>query len=261
MEDFIKESQKIHNNKYDYSKVQYVNTKTKVCIVCSKHGEFWQLPSNHVRGAGCPRCNDEQRSKRAKAARSLKNQECKKTFILRANQVHNNYYSYEKANYTNYKGKVVITCPIHGDFEQEAGVHLLGCGCPKCKESKGEKLIRKYLEDNRIQYIFQYKVEIDRSINSTGYSKIDFYLPDYNTFIEYNGVQHYVSVKHFGGKLKFEHQQERDEYIRQYCDNNNIHLLELSYSLSSQQCLDKLDEFFAKGKAKIKQRFNFIEVI
>ena len=58
-EEFIARSNNIHNNKYDYSKVEYVNNKTKVCIICPKHGEFWQTPKNHLLGQGCPICGKE----------------------------------------------------------------------------------------------------------------------------------------------------------------------------------------------------------
>ena len=57
-EDWIKAASKLHNNKYDYSKVNYVDAKTKVCIVCPEHGEFWQKPSAHMQGRGCPICNE-----------------------------------------------------------------------------------------------------------------------------------------------------------------------------------------------------------
>ena len=56
-QEFIEKAKKIHNNKYDYSKVEYVNVKTKVCIICPEHGEFWQTPDSHINGkSGCPKC-------------------------------------------------------------------------------------------------------------------------------------------------------------------------------------------------------------
>ena len=55
-DEFIGEAQLIHHNRYDYSKVKYINNKTKVCIVCTEHGEFWQTPSDHINGKGCPPC-------------------------------------------------------------------------------------------------------------------------------------------------------------------------------------------------------------
>ena len=55
-EEFIEESKEVHNNKYDYSKVEYINGKAGVCIICPEHGEFWQIPKSHLKGQGCKEC-------------------------------------------------------------------------------------------------------------------------------------------------------------------------------------------------------------
>jgi len=60
--EFIERAKRVHGDKYDYSKTEYVNAKTKVCIICPKHGEFWQLPHSHLSGSGCPICNRIKRS-------------------------------------------------------------------------------------------------------------------------------------------------------------------------------------------------------
>lgn len=54
--EFIKKAREVHGNKYDYYKVDYMGTHTKVCIICPEHGEFWQMPSAHLNGQGCPKC-------------------------------------------------------------------------------------------------------------------------------------------------------------------------------------------------------------
>ena len=56
-QEFIEQSKKIHNDKYDYSRVKYINNHTKVCIICPEHGEFWQYPQDHKKGVGCPYCS------------------------------------------------------------------------------------------------------------------------------------------------------------------------------------------------------------
>ena len=63
-EEFIAKAKAVHGNRYDYSKVVYVNTQTKVCIICKEHGEFWQKPKNHLCGNGCVKCSKESISKR-----------------------------------------------------------------------------------------------------------------------------------------------------------------------------------------------------
>ena len=65
LEQFIEKARKVHGNKYDYSKVEYVNTNTKVCIICPIHGEFWQTPNSHLQGYGCKKCTYSSISKKS----------------------------------------------------------------------------------------------------------------------------------------------------------------------------------------------------
>ena len=119
-EEFIQKAHKVHGDKYDYSKVEYVGALTKVCIICPEHGEFWQIPSAHLRGQGCPKCK-------------AKKQTCTTDeFIAKAKKIHGDKYDYSKVNYVNRKTKVCIICPKHGEFWQTPNHHLSGCGCPKC---------------------------------------------------------------------------------------------------------------------------------
>lgn len=134
-EEFIEEAKKIHSNKFDYSKVDYKNAKTKVCIICPKHGEFWQTPHGHLRGYGCSKCRDEKSAK----SKTKTTQD----FINESSLIHNNKYSYNKTIYKDCKTKVIITCPIHGDFEQTPDNHLQGKGCKKCSL----KLRTKYTKE------------------------------------------------------------------------------------------------------------------
>lgn len=92
------------------------------------------------------------------------------------------------------------------------------------------------LSEYGINYIQQYKIPIDTTINIQGNTEIDFYLPEYNIFIEYNGIQHYIPQDYFGGKLKFEkYQIPRDNYVRNYCKDNNIRLIEVDYTYKTKQ--------------------------
>lgn len=56
-EEFIAKAKAVHGDRYDYSKVEYVNNQTKVCIICKKHGEFWQTPKSHLNSNGCHMCS------------------------------------------------------------------------------------------------------------------------------------------------------------------------------------------------------------
>lgn len=151
-------------------------------------------------------------------------------FIEQAIIVHGNKYDYSKAKYDGCKKKICIICPKHGKFEQTLVNHLSGSGCPKCNESKGEKYITNWLNNKNVKYIAQYKIPIDTNINSSGNAFIDFYIPEFNTFIEYNGEQHYIPKDKFGGVITFERQQKRDQYVRDYCFKNNIKLIEIKYN-------------------------------
>lgn len=120
LEEFVCKAQEKHGNKYDYSKVKYVNCDTPVCIICPEHGEFWQTPYMHLRAkVGCPKC-----------ANILTY--TTEDFIQKASIKHNNKYDYSKTNYVNSYTSVCIICPDHGEFWQKPGAHLAGRGCPYC---------------------------------------------------------------------------------------------------------------------------------
>lgn len=122
---FIAKSKEIHKNKYDYSKVEYVNGATKVCIICPIHGEFWQTPNSHLNGHGCYQCGRDATG--AKASLSDLN-----SFIRRARAVHGDKYDYSLVDLKNHTTKVCIVCPKHGLFYQQPVHHIAGQGCYKC---------------------------------------------------------------------------------------------------------------------------------
>ena len=111
--EFIAKAKAVHGDKYDYSKVNYVNSFTKVTIICPKHGEFEQTPNLHLKSQGCPNCYGNKKM-------------TIEEFIKRAKEVHGDKYDYSKVKYVNALTKVTIICPIHGEFEQTPAKHLLG---------------------------------------------------------------------------------------------------------------------------------------
>lgn len=134
-QEFKEKGKQLHNNKYDYSNVVYVNSRTKVKIICPKHGEFEQLPSSHLQGNGCPECarewTDEHKENHAKSSRKFRGMTTEE-WIERARQVHGDKYDYSQTVYVNQRTNVKIICPIHGLFEQKADSHIRGCGCRLC---------------------------------------------------------------------------------------------------------------------------------
>lgn len=123
-ERFVAKARAVHGSKYDYSKSVYVNNSTKLIITCPEHGDFEQIPANHMQGKGCSSCGAVSSA----IAQTLTTEE----FILKARAAHGDKYDYSKSVYIGARTKVTITCPEHGDFEQVAGDHTQGYGCPSC---------------------------------------------------------------------------------------------------------------------------------
>lgn len=129
-EDFIKKAKSIHGNKYDYEKVVYKNSKTKVIIICHKHGEFQQTPNDHQIGRGCKKCGIEQSANKRKMSME--------TFIERSKKAHGDKYDYSLVVYEGQYKKVNIVCPNHGIFTQMPKKHWI-YGCKKCGYEKIKK--------------------------------------------------------------------------------------------------------------------------
>ena len=214
---FIKKARDIHGDKYDYSEVEYVNNNTPVRITCIKHGSFIQTPRTHIfRKSGCRKCN----------------RVTKDEIINRSNNIHNS--KYKDINFTYDDSNTVddimkIDCPIHGEFKQRIKNHLNGIGCPYCRESKGEKFIENFFIKNNfvrgVDYIRQYKFKDCKNKYELPF---DFYLPKYNTCIEYDGDHHNKIIDFFGGFKGYEKRKVNDNVKTKYCSDNGIILLRFS---------------------------------
>ena len=213
IEEFIKKAKELHGDKYDYSKVKYENAITKVCIICTEpeHGEFWQTPSSHLSGSGCPKCSliDSANNRRSS----------KSDFIKKANEVHGDKYDYSKVDYVNSVTKVCIICKEHGKFLQNPSNHAQGQGCPKCNLSHLERDVMNYLDEVGITYDYQ------KRFDWLGRQSLDFYLPDYNVGIECQGRQHFFPVEYFGGKEGLNECKKLDKHKFKKCQKNGIKVL------------------------------------
>ena len=175
-------------------------------------------------GKGCKQC----------AIEYTKNIQTKTTeqFIVESKLIHGNYYDYSKTKYINANEKVEIICPKHGEFWQSANSHLQGCGCPKCILKSQSKLYNKLVKSfPNIEIIFE---TAPYSISWLDKQRFDIYFPKYNIAIEYNGKQHYVPIEHFGGILKFNEIQKRDELKRKKCVENGCALFEVPYNYTDE---------------------------
>jgi hypothetical protein len=274
---FIKISSKIHNHKYDYSLVDYKNKNQKVKIMCDTHGIFEQLPKNHMKGHGCPKCagrnftmediierfikvhgDKYEYYKESFVGKSFKiKMKCKlhnyvfyqfidnhlkgwgcskcsgrynynnEEFINICKDVHNNKYDYSLTKYINSSLKIKIICPNHGLFSQTPSYHISGHGCPICKTSKGELEILKFLEKHEIEFNHQKRFENCKNKYALPF---DFYLPKYNTCIEFQGMQHFKEIKKWGGQNSFMKIKKHDDMKLDFCKNNNINLLVINYN-------------------------------
>lgn len=204
--EFIERSNKIFNFAYDYTKFVYVDNCTKGIIICPLHGEFLQKPKNHMNGQRCAGCTNNKKLTTS-------------TFITKANYIHENKYDYSLAAYGNSYSKMKIICPLHGLFEQRANNHLLGAGCPKCRELRGEKLIRSWLTKNKLEFDSQYTIFGCKNERSLIF---DFAIFDKQKLV---GLIEYVT----GTKPTSLKMQMKDEIKANYCKTHNIPLLIISY--------------------------------
>jgi Zn finger protein HypA/HybF involved in hydrogenase expression len=286
--EFVTNATRVHNRKYIYSNVEYVTNKTPVKIKCPEHGIFFQSPNNHInKKQGCPVCSGN-------APGSTE------SFISKANKIHNNTYDYSKVNYVNSKTKVIITCPVHGDFSQSPDIHVSSpnyCGCPecggttksntnkfilsaikvhqdkydysyvryktahkpvkiyckkchkifiqcptnhlngrgcyRCQQSHGENVIEKFLNNNSIHFISQKRFPKCKNPKTNYELKYDFYIPSKNMLIEYDGEQHF-KIGRLGSyiqtKKELDNIQYRDQIKTTYATKNNIFLLRIKYT-------------------------------
>ena len=229
-DDFISKVIKIHGNKYDYSKVKYINNSTKVCIVCPEHGEFWQTPAAHLNGGGCLKCSKVYRP-------------TTEEWVGEAVKKHGFKYDYSKVEYKNAKTKVCIICHEHGEFWQLPYAHLHGQGCPSCDMSHLENDIYSILNENCVEFTNE-----DNLNGKLGRMRVDFYLPKYNIVIECQGGQHFYPAFDKRNKNNAENIHKkvliRDIKKRKILNDNNIKVF---YYISKE---DYNEKYITEAKFK-----------
>jgi len=212
-EEFIIKAKEIHGGKYDYSLVDYIDSTTKIKIICPKHGVFEQTPGNHFLGKECYNCG------------KFKIKYTTEEFIIKAKEIHGGKYDYSLVDYIGSTTKIKIICPKHGIFKQKASSHLNGNGCPTCNSSKGEIEIINYLNYKNINYEREYKFD---DCKDKRVLPFDFYIKDLNILIEFDGDQHRKAIKFFGGEKMFKDRQRKDVIKTKYAKDNNIQLIRIN---------------------------------
>jgi len=186
-EEFIKRAKKIHGHKYDYGMTEYFVAVKKVIIKCHIHGQFLQLPSNHLKW-GCKKCAILNTAKKRRLTT--------KEFIRKAKNKHGNKYDYSQVKYINSRSSVILICHIHGEFEQLSNHHLQGKGCPDCKhknQGKVKEFLIKYFKD---WIITSNKKIWDKYRECNHRRHCDFWLEKdgVKLMVEYDGQQHFAPV-------------------------------------------------------------------
>ena len=234
--DFIAKAKEIHGDKYDYSKVEYVNTKTKVCIICPEHGEFWQCPTNHLKGCGCSKCG--------KMVIGDSNRITQDEFLKKAKTIHGSKYDYSKVEYKKSNEKVCIICPEHGEFWQTPNGHLMGSGCPACAccyskpETEIFELVKTLCSD----------VEQGNRTILNGF-ELDIYVPSKKIAIEYNGLRWHS--EEFGKDAKY-HLWKTEECTKQGIQL--IHLFEDEWLEKQEIVKSRLKNIFGVTEKTIYAR-------
>lgn len=221
---FISLLEKVFENKYIYFGDNF-KSNTKIKVLCKIHNIFFFKRIDHLlEGSGCPICLKEKITKTSEE------------FIKQANSIHNNKYDYSQIEYINNRKKIKIFCKEHNEyFWQLPSNHLKGkVGCKYCiPKSKGENIIKDWLIMKGIKFEFQkrFKNCKDKQLLS-----FDFYLPEYNLCIEFQGSQHFnpaMQITRAKSKEKglawFKLQQYHDKIKKEYCKQNGIKFLEITY--------------------------------
>ena len=219
-DDFIKKSRLVHGDRYDYSKTIYKGMDYNLIIICKKHGEFKQCAYTHLIGCGCSKCNKQNLWLKSNTD----------NFIKKAKIVHQDKYDYSKVQYDFANKKIKIICEKHGCFYQTPTSHLTGRGCPVCKESKGEIKVRNFLISNDLKFEPQKRFKECKRIRPLPF---DFYLPEKNICIEFDGKQHFTNKAGWFGSKKTEEEflkiKESEKIKLNFCKKNKIKLIRISY--------------------------------
>lgn len=222
-DEFIAKSNALYNFKYNYDKVEYINRLTPVIITCPIHGDFRQRPIEHLNGHECAKCKHPRINGWTK-------EDLLKSFYL----VHQGLYSYpDLPDIISRKKKINIKCPKHGIFRQKIDRHLAGDGCPICSNSKHANVLAARMNENNISFEREKNFPWLRRFRRGNGMRLDFYLPDYNVAIEYQGAMHFgihKNNKYTMTKEDYEDLFERDRVKYKLCKEHGIRILYFCYN-------------------------------
>lgn len=235
-EQFVEEVRNLHP---DITVVgEYVNSNTKIEFMCSK-GHIWKsAPSNLLSGCSCPFCKGERIS-----ALKFKTH---KQFLGEVLELGIDITVLGR--YHSAREHILCRCnKCNHEWMITPNNLLRGFGCPKCKKSKGEQAVEEYLIANNI--VFETQKRFADCIDQRPLP-FDFYLPEYNMLIEYQGAQHYMATHRMGDEEKLIYRQKHDCIKREYCKDKGINLLEIPYT-NLNQVSEILSDVINTGKSDL----------
>lgn len=205
----------------------YHESLTPTEHLCLIHNVVWSpTPARVLSGGGCKQCGSEKIS----------------NYFMKPRQDYIEELSDKNRDveligeYLGGKKPTQHYCKIHNvEFVASPESVLKGRGCSHCVESKGERLVRQWLEKCDIKYKYQEPFDDCRDVLPFPF---DFYLPEFNVCIEYDGKQHFEPIEYFGGQEAFEYTQKHDKIKNEYCKNNNIKLLRIPYFANVEEELN-----------------------
>ena len=200
---------------------KYNGSKDKIKCECQVCCNIWETNPHSLLNLkyGCPKCANQNIS----LSKRITHEEYEQKLHIIMPHIK------PISKYVVSDEKMEYCCTLHNKTYWQLPYEALSGknGCPICKkQSNGENSVSKFLENNNIQYISQYRFDDCKNIRTLPF---DFYLPDYNTCIEYDGELHYKAVDYFGGDEALSNTQFRDDIKTQYCLNNNIRLIRIPY--------------------------------
>lgn len=233
-----------HGDKYDYSKVVYVGSHSKVIIGCKRCGnEFEQAPTQHKRGQGCP-------------TYCYTTKDTQESIVEKFKGTHGNKYDYSKVRYVDCNTKVIIGCRKCGvDFEMIPVSHTRGINCPNCNSFKSEKLFGKVLRDLGF-HPTKARPKWLKNPHTNALLEIDHYLQRHKIGFEVQGRQHYEPVDYWGGVEKLKEIQERDRLKRTLCEKRGVRLIE--YDLRNGKDYESMQKFILEH---LKEEYDHTKTI
>jgi hypothetical protein len=217
------------NDNLDYSLVDYIDSKTKVKLCCVYHGIFEALPGSLLQNHGCPKCGYE----RVSFSRKRKH----KDIINEFREIHGDRFDYSLVDYIGVDTPIKIVCSKHGIFEQTPYVHKICNGCPKCSQeetdSKGVKKIELFFNNYNISYNKEVRFEDCRHKYTLPFD-FQIIVNGIGAVVEFNGIQHFKAIPHWGGEEGLKGLQHRDKIKRDYLNQNNIPFLDINYNQENE---------------------------